>query len=87
MSIQPLDFPQGASWVVTRQEPDQVSYVTPGDPVYGVNVFFQTAMGNNGVVFVPYIHYPDVKQTHAALARAARLADQVSQLTSRSFPG
>ena len=87
MSIQPLEFSQGATWVVTRQEPDAVSYATPGEPVYGVNIYFQTAAGNSGTIFVPYIHYPDVKATHAALARAARLADQVSALTSRSFPG
>ena len=86
MSIQPYEFPQGVGWVVTRQDPDQVSFTTPGDPVYGVNVFFQTAQGNSGVIFVPNSQYSSVKTIHAALARAARLADQVSNLASNSFP-
>lgn len=87
MSIQPQEFPQGVSWVVTRQEPDQVSFAAPGDPVYGVNVFFETADGNNGVIFVPNSRYHDVKGIHTALGRAARLADTVKNLTSSSFPG
>lgn len=86
MSIQPTEFPTDVGWVVTRQEPDQVSFTTPGEPVYGVNVFFQTAQGNTGVVFVPYSQYPNVKAVHAALARAARLADRISNLASNSFP-
>lgn len=84
--MQPFDVPQGADWVVTRQEPDQVSFVTPGDPVYGVNVFFTTAQGNNGTVFIPYAVYSNVKGIHAAIERQATIADQVSSLASNSFP-
>lgn len=87
MSIQPQEFPQGVGWVVTRQEPDQVSFTAPGDPVYGVNVFFQTAIGNSGVVFIPYTHYGDIRAIHAAIGVQARIADSVSRLASNSFPG
>lgn len=85
MSIQPTEFPAGVGWFVTRQEPDQVSFAAPGDPQYGVNVFFTTAAGNNGSVFVPNARYHDVKGIHAAIEHAARLADSVSRLTSNSF--
>ena len=87
MSIQPFEFPQGVGWVVTRQEPDQVSFVQPGDPVYGVNVYFETARGNSGVVFIPYSQYRNVRGIHAAIGSQARLIDQVSGLASNSFPG
>ena len=86
MSIQPLNFANGVDWVVTRQEPDQVNFASPGDPVYGVNIYFQTAQGNSGVVFVSYANYGNVKGIHTAIERAASLADQVSNLASNSFP-
>jgi hypothetical protein len=85
VSMAPFEFPQGVGWVVVSQEPDQVAFQTPGQPVQGVNITFVTAEGNSGVVFVDNGTYRNVRKVHAALEAQARLVDQVSNLTSASF--
>lgn len=86
MSMAPYQFPEGVGWVVTDQQPDQVAFPTPGNPVYGVNITFVTAQGNTGVVFVDNGQYRNLKMVHKALHDAATQVDRVANLTSASFP-
>lgn len=85
MSMAPYEFPSGVSWVVVNQEPDQVAFPTPGNPVQGVNVTFITAAGNTGVVFIDNGTYRNLKAVHKALHDAATQVDRVSNLTSATF--
>jgi len=66
-------------WTVTGQtERDQV---VPGSaPVKGMQIFYQTALGQQGSIFVPYSQYTTAYVTQQ-LARAAAQADAVKQLT------
>jgi hypothetical protein len=79
------DFPEGVGWTVTRVEPDQVNFDMPGDPQYGIHVYFATAKGNQGVVFIANGHIQP-KLIHGVLAQKARLLDEVASLASHSFP-
>ena len=85
MSMAPYEFPAGVGWVVVNQEPDQVAFPTPGNPVYGVNVTFVTAQGNTGIVFVDNGTYRNLRMVHKALHEAATQVDKVGSLTSASF--
>lgn len=85
MSMAPYEFPAGVGWVVVNQEPDQVAFPTPGNPVQGVNVTFITAQGNTGIVFVSYAEYRNLRMVHKMLHDAATQVDRVSNLTSASF--
>lgn len=86
MSMAPFEFPSGVGWVVVNQEPDQVAFPTPGNPVQGVNITFITAEGNSGVVFVDNATYRNLQKVHKALHDAATQVDRVGRLTSASFP-
>lgn len=70
----------GTNYVVTRQAPDQYDWTTPGDPVVGTYVYFETAGGNQGSVFVPNAHYnaATVKQMVSA---KAKIIDAVGAIT------
>lgn len=85
MSMAPYQFPPGTSWVVINQEPDQVAFPTPGNPVQGVNITFTTAQGNTGIVFVDNGTYRNLRMVHRALHDAASQVDRVSNLTSATF--
>ena len=77
MSMPPADAQP--TWRVTGQiERDQV---TPGSaPVKGMQIYYQTALGQQGSIFVPYTQY---NTTYVAqqLAAAAAQADSIKQLT------
>lgn len=77
MSMPPPDATP--TWTVTGQtERDQV---TPGSaPVRGVQIFYQTRLGQQGSIFVPYTEYNTANVT-AKLAAAAAQLDAVKQLT------
>lgn len=77
MSMPPTDATP--TWTVTGQtERDQV---VPGSPpVRGQQIFYQTRLGQQGSIFVPYTEYNTANVT-AQLARAAAQADAVKQLT------
>lgn len=85
MNMPPGEWPAGLAWIVTRQEPDQVSFSLPGEPVYGVNVYFLTAIGNRGVVFVPDDRYHDLRNTHRMISAKAKIADETLALNSATF--
>lgn len=85
MSMAPYQFPPNVSWVVVNQEPDQVAFPTPGNPVQGVSITFVTASGNTGVVFVDNATYRNLRMVHKALHDAASQVDRVSNLTSATF--
>lgn len=77
MSMPPPDFQP--TWTVTgQQERDQV---VPGSaPVKGQQVYFQTKLGQQGSVFIPYAEYNIPNITAKIGAMAAQL-DNVKQLT------
>lgn len=77
MSMPPADAQP--TWVVTGQtERDQV---VPGSaPVKGKQIFFQTHLGVQGSIFVPYTNYNTTYVTQQ-LAAAAAQADAIQQLT------
>lgn len=77
MSMPPADAQP--TWTVTgQQERDQV---TPGSaPVKGQQVFFQTRLGQQGSVFIPYTEYNQVNVIAKVGAMAAQI-DAVKQLT------
>lgn len=66
-------------WTVTGQtERDQI---VPGSaPVRGMQIFYQTALGQQGSIFVPYTEYNTANVT-AKIAAAAAQADSIKQLT------
>lgn len=72
----PSDQP---TWTVTgQQERDQV---VPGSaPVKGQQIFFQTRLGQQGSIFVPYTEYNTPNITAKIAAQAAQI-DAVKQLT------
>lgn len=77
MSMPPPDAQP--TWTVTGQtERDQV---VPGSaPVKGQQVFFQTQLGQQGSVFIPYTEYTTANIVAKIGAMAAQL-DAVKQLT------
>lgn len=77
MSMPPSDAQP--TWTVTGQtERDQI---VPGSaPVKGQQVFFQTRLGQQGSVFIPYTEYNTANIVAQVGAMAARL-DAVKQLT------
>jgi hypothetical protein len=77
MSMPPPDATP--TWTVTGQtERDQI---VPGSaPVKGMQIFYQTRLGQQGSIFVPYTQYTTAYVT-AQLAQAAAQADAVKQLT------
>lgn len=77
MSMPPQDAQP--TWQVTGQtERDQI---VPGSaPVKGQQVFFQTRLGQQGSVFIPYTEYNQANITAQVGQMAARL-DAVKQLT------
>lgn len=77
MSMPPADAQP--AWTVTGQnERDQI---VPGSaPVKGQQVFFQTRLGQQGSVFIPYTEYNTANITAKIAAMAAQL-DSVRQLT------
>lgn len=77
MSMPPADAQP--TWTVTGQtERDQV---VPGSaPVRGVQVFFQTGLGQQGSIFVPYTNY-NTTEVSQRLAAAAAQMDSIKQLT------
>ena len=81
----PLDFPSGAGWIVTGQDPDQLIITNAGKPIGGTRVYFATGDGNTGSVFVDDGHYHP-KPVHAALHAKAALVDEIGRLTSESRP-
>lgn len=81
----PFEFPPNVSWVVVNQEPDQIAFPTPGNPVQGTNVTFITAQGNSGIVFIDHATYRNLRMVHKAIHDAAAQVDRVSNLTSASF--
>jgi hypothetical protein len=81
----PLDFPDGAGWIVTGQDPDQVIVTNAGRPVTGTMIYFATGEGNTGSIFVDDGHYHP-KPVHAALSARAALIDEIGQLSSAHKP-
>lgn len=77
MSMPPSDAQP--TWTVTGQtERDQV---VPGSaPVKGQQVFFQTRLGQQGSVFIPYTEYTTTNIVAKVGQQAAQL-DAVRQLT------
>lgn len=77
MSMPPPDAQP--TWTVTGQtERDQI---VPGSaPVKGQQVFFQTRLGQQGSVFVPYTEYTTTNVVAKVGQMAAQL-DSVKQLT------
>lgn len=77
MSMPPPDATP--TWTVTGQtERDQV---TPGSaPVRGQQIFFQTRLGQQGSIFVPYTQYTTAYVQQQLAQQAAQL-DAVKQLT------
>jgi hypothetical protein len=68
------------TYTVTSQQPDQYDFSTPGNPVLGTIVYFQTGAGNTGSVFVPAVHYT-VANVKTAVAAKAKLLDEVGGIT------
>lgn len=72
--------PGPGGWTVTNQ-----TEVTKPDPsgnfTAGVQVYFTTALGQSGSVFVPDSVYPNVDQVRAMIAARAAIVDQVRQLS------
>ena len=77
MSMPPADAQP--TWRVTGQtERDQV---VPGSaPVRGVQIFFQTGLGQQGSIFVPYTEY-NTTSVAQRLAAAAAQMDAIKGLT------
>lgn len=79
-----INFENITGWAVTNQAPDQVIVTAAGQPVTGTYVYFATAEGNTGSVFMDDSHYTE-KNTHAAVNARAELVDRVGRLTKGSF--
>lgn len=77
-------YDQINGWAVTSQAPDQVIVSDSGQVVTGTQVYFATAEGNSGSVFVPDQHYTE-KKVHASLQVRASLIDKIGRLTATSF--
>lgn len=80
----PLSFENISGWAVTDQAADQVIITPAGQPVTGTYVYFATAHGNQGSVFMDDPHYTE-KNTHTAVNARAELMDRIGQLTKGSF--
>lgn len=77
MSMPPADA--APTWTVTGQS--ERDAIVPGSaPVRGMQIFYQTRLGQQGSIFVPYTEYTTANIT-AKLAAAAAQADAVKQLT------
>jgi hypothetical protein len=66
-------------WVVTGQVSDVPVPTQAGQTIVGVQVYFTTADGNEGSVFIANAHY-SVAKVRAAIKRQAALLDEVGQL-------
>lgn len=67
------------AYTVIRQVPDTYDFTVPGDPVLGVQIYFTTAAGNTGSVFVPEAKYTAVNAGNMIGAKA-KLIDEVGAL-------
>jgi hypothetical protein len=68
------------NYTVIRQSPDQYDFTTPGDPVLGTTVYFTTAAGNPGSVFVPNAHY-NAATVKTMVSAKAKVIDAVGAIT------
>lgn len=64
------------TYTVTRQVPDTYDFTVPGDPVLGVQVYFNTGEGNTGSVFVPQSKY-NGDNVRKMVAAKAKLIDDI----------
>lgn len=69
-----------AGWAVTSQLTDQIENTQSGQTLVGVRIFFLTADGNEGSVFVPNVHYA-AKHVHALINKQADLIDDIGRLS------
>ena len=67
------------AYTVIRQVPDTYDFTVPGDPVLGVQVYFTTAAGNQGSVFVPEAKYT-AATVSAMIGSKAKLIDTIANL-------
>lgn len=75
------------AWIVTSQQPDQYDFTAPGNPVLGTVIFFSTAAGNNGSLFVPQSVYGNLKHVKSLIAAKVRQVDEVGALAGPDIPG
>lgn len=67
------------TWVVTGQKED-FQTDSNGRPTNGVLVYFRTAQGHNGSVFVPLAEY-NAGRVQQLIRQKAAVMDQVGNLT------
>jgi hypothetical protein len=67
------------AYTVIRQVPDTYDFTVPGDPVLGVQIYFTTAAGNQGSVFIPESKYTAVNASNM-IGSKAKLIDEVGAL-------
>jgi hypothetical protein len=67
------------AWHVTGQN-EQTQVEAGGNPVRGVQVYYQTAAGHTGSVFVPYAQYT-TDNVRSLIGTAAAQMDAVGMLT------
>lgn len=71
-----------AGWTVTSQVTDQVRVTDAGQTVTGTQIYFITAEGNRGSVFVTDDHYSAAEARKAIAAKAA-IVDEVGKLAEK----
>jgi hypothetical protein len=69
------------AYTVIRQVPDTYDFTVPGDPVLGVTIYFTTAAGNQGSVFVAEVKY-NPHNVAAMIGAKAKLVDTIGNLGS-----
>lgn len=74
------NYAADTTWTVTGQTENTVVTVG-GQPVRGVQVFYQTGQGHQGSVFIPYTQYQDLGYVRAQISAAAGQMDAVGQLS------
>lgn len=70
-----------ATWSVTGDTADQISFELGPNPVTGHLISFLTGAGHRGSVFVPNEHYNPAAVRRLVQAQA-NLADEIGSLTS-----
>lgn len=75
----------GTGWTVTGQATDQIQQTDAGQVIEGVNVYFVTAEGNTGYVFVPNTHYHNTKIVHDMIRKQAAQMDTIGNL-AENYP-
>lgn len=75
--------PPGLSWKVTSQVP-RTKVAGDGTLTEGVQISYQTGMGNVGSIFVADALYPNTDYVRGQLAAAAAQADAIGALASEA---